>query len=290
VEEVLKNPAIDLVFITTRHDSHAELTCQALHARKHVWVEKPLALSLAELRQVCQALDENPACRLVVGFNRPFSRSATWLFQKLGSPTQPPAQSPPHPITTRTLMLLYRVNAGYVLPDSWVHDPRLGGGCLVGEGCHFFDFLRCAANSRAESVHTEAAATDRVDLPATANFAATVRFLNGSVAQLLYTSQGAPGVGKEHFECFTGATCGVIDDFHTADFYDREHHQRCPRHAQDKGQAELVDSFIKTLREGAPPPMRPEDVLESSLLTLAAQQSLITHCPVQLPGLRKHLL
>jgi predicted dehydrogenase/threonine dehydrogenase-like Zn-dependent dehydrogenase len=275
-EDVLGDPAVQLVFIATRHDSHAELTCQALRAGKHVWVEKPLALSLEELKAVRQALHSNPACRLVVGFNRPFSRSATWLLNKLG--------------TSSPRMMLYRVNAGFVPPDSWIHDPQIGGGRLLGEGCHFFDFLRHVAGAEAESVHTEGPADGRADLQATGNFATTVRFSNGSVGQVLYSSQGSVRMGKERFECFTGQMCGTIDDYRTADFYHRDNHEHCSRHRQDKGQAALLDSFLDCLCQGTPPPMRAEDILESSMLTLAAQQGLELRQPVRLGDLRQQIL
>jgi predicted dehydrogenase/threonine dehydrogenase-like Zn-dependent dehydrogenase len=274
VEDLLGNPAVNAVFITTRHDSHAELTCQALRAGKHVWVEKPLALSLEELREVARALRENNACRLVVGFNRPFSPDARFLFQRLGG-----AQS---------RLMHYRVNAGQVPADSWVNDPKLGGGRLLGEGCHFFDFLRRAAGAEAVSVQVEATSGGRADLPPTANFAANVSFANGSVGQLLYSAQGSPALPKEHFECFSGQNCGVLHDYRNAEFFVGSRREEAGRHAQDKGQAALLDAFIHSLRDG-PPAMTPEEVLESSLLTLAAQQSLSQHQSVRLAEIRHAL-
>ena len=275
-DDLLNNPAVNLVFISTRHDSHASLACQALRAGKHVWVEKPLALTIKELKEVTSVLRENPACRLVVGFNRPFSPDATWLFQKLG-----------HAVPR---MMHYRVNAGYVPADSWVHDPKSGGGRLLGEGCHFFDFLRACAGAEAESVHTESSATDRADIQAAGNFAATVRFINGSVGQVLYSSQGAPSLSKERFECFAGQTCGVIHDYREAEFHGQVRQERSSKHQQDKGQSALLDGFIRSLLEGKPQPMSVEAVIESSLLTLAAQQSLVQREPVRLSEFRKLLV
>ena len=275
IEDVLGNPAVQLVFISTRHDSHAALACRALRAGKHVWVEKPLALTLEELKETVRSLRENPASRLVVGFNRPFSPDAAWLLKKLGA--------------HGTRMMLYRVNAGFVPPDSWVHDPQSGGGRLLGEGCHFFDFLRHAAGAEAESVHVETPATDHADLQATGNFASTVRFTNGAVGQVLYSSQGAPGMGKEHFECFSGQTCGTLHDYREAEFFNGDRRESSGKHQQDKGQAALLDAFLRGLRAGQVPPMSIENVIESSLLTLAAQQSLITRQAVRLADLRPSL-
>lgn len=275
VEDVLENPGVQLVFVSTRHDSHARLACLALRAGKHVWVEKPLALSIDELKEVVRALRENPSCRLVVGFNRPFSPDAQWLFRKLG-------ESAPR-------MMHYRVNAGFIPADSWIHDPVAGGGRLLGEGCHFFDFLRACAGGEAESVFTQAIGDARKDLQATGNFSATVRFSNGSVGQVLYSSQGAPAMPKEHFECFAGQTCGVIRDYRDAEFFRQEGQERAGRHAQDKGQSRLLECFIECLRDGGPTPMSPEAVVESSLLTLAAQESLLRRAPVDLADLRTSL-
>jgi predicted dehydrogenase/threonine dehydrogenase-like Zn-dependent dehydrogenase len=276
VEDVLAHPNIAAVFITTRHDSHARLACDALKAGKHVWLEKPLALTLEELKEVADALRKNPACRLVVGFNRPFSPSANWLFKKFGS--------------VGPRLMHYRVNAGFIPPDSWIHDPNLGGGRLLGEGCHFFDFLRSAAGARAESVQVEASTASRADLPATGSFAATVRFTDGSVGQLLYSAQGDPRMGKELFECFAGHACGAIHDYRDAEFFQQQRDERMGRHSQDKGQAALLNSFLHCLAAGQPPPAKPEDILESSLLTLAAQQSLLERRPVALSELRKLLV
>ncbi len=276
VEDVLENEAMQLVFISTRHDSHARLACQALRAGKHVWVEKPLSLSIDELRDVVRAMRENPSSRLMVGFNRPFSPDAQWLFRKLGGSTP--------------RMMHYRVNAGFIPADSWVHDPIAGGGRLLGEGCHFFDFLRACAGSEAESVFTQAIGEDRKDLQATGNFSATIRFSNGSVGQVIYSSQGAAGMPKEHFECFAGQTCGTIQDYRDAEFFWQDGQERAGRHKQDKGQGRLLERFIKCLRDGGPAPMPSEGVVESSLLTLAAQESLLRRSPVALADLRKSLL
>jgi polar amino acid transport system substrate-binding protein len=213
---------------------------------------------------------------VVVGFNRPFSQSARWLLNAFG--------------TAQPRMMLYRVNAGFIPPESWVHDPAQGGGRLLGEGCHFLDFLRHVAGASAETVQVETPASDRVDLPATGNFAATIRFANGSVGQLLYSAQGAPGMPKEYFECFAGQACGSLHDYRAAEFFQGPRRTACARHAQDKGQAALLDAFLAGIRSGGPSPMRPEDILESSVLTLAAQQSLLTRQPVQVSVLRTQLL
>ena len=173
--------------------------------------------------------------------------------------------------------------------DSWVNDMKLGGGRLLGEGCHFFDLLRHAAGAKAELVHVVAHATDRADLPVAANFAATVQFAGGSVGQLLYSAQGATGMPKEHFEIFSGQSCGALHDYRDAEFFQHDRRESMGRHQQDKGQAALLAKFLGSLRGGSPA-VTPEDAIESSVLTLAAQRSLVERQPVRVEDLRRSIL
>lgn len=269
--EVLADPNCRAVFITTRHDSHAALTVAALRAGKSVWVEKPLALSIDQHREVESALRERPALHLVVGFNRPFSPVSTWLREQF---------APQAPI-----MMRYRVNAGLLPASNWTNDPAVGGGRLLGEGCHFLDFMRWFCGSAPVSVHTAAIRGGRADLPATANFAVNVTFADGSVGQLLYTSQGAASLPKEHFEVSCGDRTGVLDDFRSASVLrgagaTATHELK----AQDKGQALLLSAFLRALDGGAPA-MKADDLLASSLLTLAAQASLERQTVVDIASL-----
>lgn len=273
-EEVLHQKEISAVFILTRHDSHAALATQALLAEKHVWVEKPLALNPTGLREVLAAWSQKPAQRLVVGWNRPFSPLAKWLF----------AQAPGLP-----RQMLYRVNAGPVPSESWLHHPDLGGGRLIGEGCHFFDFLCQAAQANAQAVWIQESPRTAPGWPRAQDFSGLVQFAGGASGLLLYSSTGSPRMPKEYFEAFGEAWCGTIDDFKRADFLCglRQRSQKRPR--ADKGQAALLQAFLDSILRGSPPPQLPTQVLESSLLTLAAQLSLETKTPVQLATLRSSL-
>jgi predicted dehydrogenase/threonine dehydrogenase-like Zn-dependent dehydrogenase len=257
---VLADPGSRAVFITTRHDAHAALAAAALRAGKSVWVEKPLALTLDQHRDVEAAWRAHPGLQLVVGFNRPFSPLAAWLRSTLAP------QSP--------VMMCYRVNAGALPAAHWANDPAAGGGRLLGEGCHFLDFMRWFCAARPVSVHTAAVRGGRADLPATANFAVTTTFSDGSVGHLLYTAQGSPSVAKERFEVSCGDRTGLLDDFRSATVCSGtaapvKHTLK----AQDKGQAALLASFLAAL-DGGPPALQPEALFASSLMTLAAQSSL----------------
>ncbi|HOW96662.1 MAG TPA: bi-domain-containing oxidoreductase [Kiritimatiellia bacterium] len=258
--EVLGDADTQVVFITTRHDSHASLVLEGLKAGKQVWVEKPLALTVEELRAVAAAVRAGPEARLVVGFNRRFSPLTQFIRARLGE--------------AGPVMIQCRVNAGPAPARHWTQDPKIGGGRLVGEGCHFFDLACCLAGGRPVSVVTRALKGDRADLLPTANFAALVSFDNGSVASLAYSAQGSPLLPKEHLEILAGPGVARLDDFRRAEWYGPARALREKLPQQDKGQAALVQAFLDSARRGGPPPISFEDLLYSSALTLAAQQSL----------------
>lgn len=266
-EEVLDGRDTSAICVTTRHDSHARYAVQALERGHHVWVEKPLALTLDELRTVADAVRAHPAAVLVVGFNRRFSPLVQALQQR--------SKEAPRIITCR-------VNAGLLPPDHWTHDPSVGGGRLVGEGCHFFDLLCALAGADPVSVHTIAVATERRDLPPSANFAATVKFADGSIGQLQYSSAGPRSMPKERIEVLGGGESAVLDDFQSLTLYDARGSQSRTLKHQDKGQAELLRLFVAAARGAGPRPLDARTLLVSSALTLAAQESLALGAPVDL--------
>ncbi|MGE5250298.1 MAG: bi-domain-containing oxidoreductase, partial [Bacteroidota bacterium] len=138
VEELIEDPGINTVAILTRHDSHADLAVRALRAGKHVFVEKPLAISREQLSAIGEQLEQS-AGLLMVGFNRRFAPLAQCLRSTLAGRHEP-------------LYMHYRVNAGYLPLNHWTQDPQTGGGRIVGEGCHFIDFLTFLADTAPVSV------------------------------------------------------------------------------------------------------------------------------------------
>ena len=133
-QTILADPLINTVLITTRHSSHARMVVEALAAGKHVFVEKPLALNGHELIMLQQAVASAPEQQLLVGFNRRFAPLARQMKQLLQARSEP-------------MSMIYTVNAGTIPADHWVHDAASGGGRIIGEGCHFIDFLAFLANS-----------------------------------------------------------------------------------------------------------------------------------------------
>ncbi len=216
---ILHDPDIRLVAILTRHDSHAGLVVRALQAGKHVFVEKPLAITEEQLQQVEEALRQHPALVLTVGFNRRFAPLAQRLAEFFAARREP-------------LFAHYRVNAGYLPPTHWLHDPQQGGGRLIGEGCHFIDFLTFLVGAPPQRVSAHS-------LPDNGryhqdNFSLTLTFPDGSLGVVDYLANGDKSFPKERLEVFCGGRIAVLDDFRRLEMVGDGRH-KVTHGRQDKG-------------------------------------------------------
>lgn len=255
-DEIIADDGIDAVIIATRHSSHAALSVAALHAGKTVLVEKPLALNRAELEEVCSALTGG-GC-LMVGFNRRFAPQTREIVDLLAGG--------PHPIMT------IRVNAGRLPDEHWLHDPQVGGGRLVGEGCHFIDLLMHCVGRSAASVHAFASPRGTRALECSDDFVVSVRFHGGGIGTLLYTAEGDSRMAKEQIEAFASGGSLVLDDFRQLTRF-AQGRRVVTRIRQDKGHDHQLARFIAVCRGVAERP-DPETYVASARTTLAAVESL----------------
>lgn len=199
-QTVLDDPQIDLVLIATRHDLHADMTLAALKAGKHVFVEKPLSMTEEGLDAIEAFYAANPKGPLLMtGFNRRFSPAIVAAQAAMKDRMSP-------------MIVNYRMNAGYVPSDHWVHGPH-GGGRNIGEACHIYDLFNALTGSQPVDVHacTIVPASDhwrRDD-----NFVATIRYADGSICTLTYTSMGAKSFAKERADIFVDGKVLVLDDY-----------------------------------------------------------------------------
>jgi predicted dehydrogenase len=177
------------------------MVLKALRAGKHVFVEKPLCLTRAELDAIADFYGDDTAGKplLMTGFNRRFSRYATAIAQATAQRSNP-------------MMIDYRVNAGYLPQDSWVHGAE-GGGRNIGEACHFYDLFVMLAGAKAETVEATAIRPRTGYYGRTDNFVATFGFADGSVAKLTYTALGSPDFPKEQCEVYCDGRIHSLDDF-----------------------------------------------------------------------------
>jgi predicted dehydrogenase/threonine dehydrogenase-like Zn-dependent dehydrogenase len=230
--ELLRSPDVDAVVIATRHDTHARYTAEALRAGKHVFVEKPLALTEEELREVEAAAAESDGT-LMVGFNRRFAPQVVAIREALSG------RGP--------LMITYRVNAGRLPRSHWTHDPRVGGGRIVGEGCHFVDVAASLAGGH--PVLTGAVALSGSSEPREDTVAATFAFPDGSVAQIVYSALGDPALPKERLEVLGEAGAAVLDDFRELRMY-RGGRETVTEGKRDKGHKAELAAFLEACRTG----------------------------------------
>jgi predicted dehydrogenase/threonine dehydrogenase-like Zn-dependent dehydrogenase len=259
-DEILNDPEINTVAILTRHDSHAELAIKALQAGKHVFVEKPLAITSEQLSAVNDQLMNTEHCLLLTGFNRRFSPLATQLAAHFANRTE-------------ALYMHYRVNAGYIPLNHWTHDPLQGGGRIIGEGCHFVDFLTFLAGAAPVSVTAHAlpdAGKYHED-----NVSMTFVFPDGSVGVIDYLANGDKSFPKERVEVFCGGRIAVLDDFRSLELLHDGRH-KIIRQKQDKGWRSEWQVFTRAILQGGPPPISYEQLIGVTKATFAAVEALHT--------------
>jgi predicted dehydrogenase len=257
-DEILNDPKINTVAILTRHDSHSELVVKALKAGKHVFVEKPLAINSVQLSAISKQLKGIGQSLLTVGFNRRFAPLAQSLKSQVSS-----LQSPLH--------AHYRINAGYIPPGHWTQDPAVGGGRIVGEACHFIDFLTFLVGAAPASVTAHALPDNgkyRED-----NVSMTFTFPDGSIGVVDYLANGDKSFPKERIEVFCEGTVAVLDDFVSLQVT-KDGKRTEERGAQDKGWVNEWSAFVKAIREGGKPPIPYEQLIGVTRSTFAAVESI----------------
>lgn len=266
--DVLDHEDTDTVFIATRHDSHAEFVLKALEESKHVFVEKPLCLTFEErnaIRETYERVQKSlTQPLLMVGFNRRYAPLAVRLKQALGS---------------GPMCLMYRINAGSVPAESWIQDPELGGGRIIGEVCHFVDLMIYLTESLPETVYA-ALMGDPAETEDTVGI--TLSFAGGSMGVILYCANGAGSVAKEYLEAYRAGITGILRDFRELEIHGSGRMKRERLLNQDKGQKEMVRQFVSATlgKEGRVIPFR--EILASTDTSLAVKESLRKRSVVRL--------
>ncbi len=257
VEEVLADADVDALLIATRHDLHGPLVLRALECGKHVFVEKPLCLERGQLADIeaFYAAAGDSAPLLMTGFNRRFSRHATELQGRLAQRSNP-------------FMANYRVNAGYLPPDTWVHGAE-GGGRNLGEACHFYDLFVFLAGSRVRSVDAMSIRPQTGYYLPSDNFVATLGFDDGSVATLTYTALGSTEHPKELLDVYVdGSVIELLDYRETRSVGSG---RALSVSAADKGHRAELAAFARAVRAGGEWPIRLWEQLEVTRVALDVQ-------------------
>ncbi len=262
-EEVLTNPDINTVVILTRHQHHARQVLAALRNKKAVYCEKPLALNMEELDEIESELLKENKPLLTVGYNRRFAPMAQELADFLKARSEP-------------LFIQYRVNAAYLPLAHWLHDPLQGGGRIIGEGCHFIDFLTFLVGDSPISV-TAAALPDNEKYRQD-NVQLTFRYADGSIGTVSYLASGNRNFAKERVEAFTSGRIAVLEDFRSLELVTENRRKTTrSRLRQDKGHANAWKTFLQAVRTGGPAPIPYNELMRTSRASFAALEALRTN-------------
>ncbi|MBP6512267.1 MAG: bi-domain-containing oxidoreductase [Bacteroidia bacterium] len=253
--EIVNDNTINTLFIATRHDSHGKYVLDGLNKNKNVFTEKPLCIHREELEEIKKAYSSSD-CRLMVGFNRRFAPMSVQLKQKLNA--------------TAPIAILMRINAGVVAKDHWIHDPKVGGGRIKGEVCHFIDYAAFLADSKIADV-SATAMSDSSGLEDTLSI--TLKMENGSIATIAYFSNGNKEVSKEYIEVYNGGLIAKIDDFKELIVSDSKGTKKSNGN-QDKGHKLELDAFVQSIKSGKSSPISFESLYNSTLATFAVVESI----------------
>jgi len=262
------SPDAQAVVVATRHDTHAEYVVQALQHGKHVFVEKPLCLTHAQLARITDtmaAASEHALCMkrpepiLMVGFNRRFAPQVSRIKNLLAPLAAPKA-------------LVLTVNAGMIPANHWTQDRESGGGRIIGEACHFIDLLRHLAGSPIASF--EATGFEAVTPAACDTASITLRFESGSVGTIHYFANGHRSLPKERLEVFCGGKALVLDNFLKLRGYGWPQFTKQNLWRQNKGQEACVAAFVDAIANQGLPPIPLAELLEVSRVTIDIAQDL----------------
>ncbi len=251
----------DAICIATRHNVHAASVKSVLAAGKHVYVEKPLALTLDELALVHQAYSNDTARKIMVGFNRRFAPATLAIKKHFESHKGPFA-------------INIRVNAGAIPADHWIQNANEGGGRIVGEACHFIDLASALVGGNPKTVYAAGMRKGNISPRLNDNVSITLMYENGSIATILYIADGTNSLAKEYIEVFGGGKSAIVDDFKRLSLYAPDARLKVKRYAtQNKGQAAMIGSWINALENGHEC-IPYEEILYTSLASILAIESL----------------
>jgi len=262
-DDVLSRKEINTVFIATPHSSHADLVVKALKENKNVFVEKPVAISPDQLNSV-RDIASKSSQMLMVGFNRRFAPVCRTIKKEFISVNEP-------------LVINIRINAGLIPKESWIQNPEVGGGRIVGEICHFIDLMQFFTGSDPVRVFAESINTEDSQITSNDNIAIIIKFDNGSVGNLTYLANGDKSLPKERIEVFGAGTVGVINDFRDGLLF--RNGKVTKLKSTGKGHKEEIESFLNSIKEGKESPIPFNSIFLTTMTTFKILDSLQTGLP-----------
>jgi len=265
-EDVVADQDVNAIFCATRHDSHWKFVVEALKKRKPIFVEKPLCVNEEQLYEILEAYNEFNG-KVFVGFNRRFSKPFRKLKEYFDQTKDP-------------MNIIYRVNAGLLPKDHWVQLPE-NGGRIIGEVCHFIDTINYLTESLPTSVFAYSASTHKTEYSNFDNVSIVIKYLDGSIGTIVYSSMGDNAMPKEYCEIFCESKSAIMDNFKTVKFY-RAGKEYSHSFDGDKGIKTEIEEVIKSLKNGEPFPIEFNSIVATTKTTFAAVESLKIGEPVDI--------
>lgn len=256
---ILDDKDVDLVIITTRHNSHSKLVIDSLHNGKNVFVEKPLALNQDELDNIVEAYNKSGKT-LTVGFNRRFAPLALQMKKALGSVDTP-------------MNIIATMNAGYIPLKSWVHDMEIGGGRIIGEACHFIDLITYLSSSKVKSVCMNTMGIHTKEN--TDNASILLKYENGTNAVINYFSNGSKAYSKERVEVYHQDKTLVMDNWRKLNGFGFKNFNSASS-SQDKGHQNQFNLLINSLQTGGNQIIPFNEIVNTTKASFSAIESLKT--------------
>jgi predicted dehydrogenase/threonine dehydrogenase-like Zn-dependent dehydrogenase len=260
--QILADGEVDLVLITTRHNLHAAMTVETLKAGKHVFVEKPLAITQTQLDEVYSLYTGQrngvQLKSLSVGFNRRFSPHSQKVKQLIGNSNMP-------------INMIATMNAGSIPADVWVHDMNVGGGRIIGEACHFIDLMTYINGSKVISVNMAALGNNPAEN--TDNAIITLKFENGSQGVINYFSNGSKAYSKERIEVYSQGRTLIVDNFRKTEGFGFKGFSSL-KTKLDKGHKAQFGLLVKSVKEGGKAPIPLDEIINTTKASFAAIESL----------------
>ena len=259
---MINHPDINTIAIVTRHNSHSRFVVDALRAGKHVFVEKPLAISLEELSQVKQAYEQAEVKpQLMVGFNRRFSPQVQKMKALLSAVKEPKS-------------FIMTMNAGAIPAEHWTQDNNVGGGRIIGEACHFIDLMRYLAGCEIVSVQARRMGDNPHQQITEDKAAIILGFADGSFGTIHYLANGAASFPKERVEVFTAGRVLQLDNFIKLKAFGWPGFSKMNLWKQDKGQNACAAAFLNAIKQGVNGPIPVEELFEVAQITIEVAEQL----------------
>lgn len=262
---IFKDEEVDLVLITTRHNSHAALAIEALRNGKNVFIEKPLALNKEELDRVIDVYKQSGKT-LTVGFNRRFAPLAAEMKKALGTASTP-------------MNIVATMNAGFIPTKVWIHDMEVGGGRIIGEACHFIDLITYLTGSKVKSVCMNSLGTQPEEN--TDNASILLKYENGTNAVINYFANGSKAYAKERIEVYHQERTLVLDNWRKLKGYGFNNFNSASS-GQDKGHQNQFNLLIESVKNGGESIIPISELVNTTLASFAAVESLKTGAWVNL--------